>query len=221
MKILILSSSFEGNLTPIIKENYTIFSANWGICYGVPIDYYFCSTVEPLLINEINKKHNLIKNWMITQNVKNSLSFSPPVDSVQNLFDFLQTIDSLGKKHMLPKNKRNGLNLPTTGVQMIYAASKYSPKEVFIRGINLYTVKNSNGGYKIHGNTFLENPYLMKNKPHSLRTDLLFIYSSFKRLIESDTLISCDSKILTEILEDVNRNVSMETCYNKILKKYY
>lgn len=221
MKILILTSSFEGTLPADLSKKYTIFSTNWGICHGVPIDYYFCSIAEPSLINEINKRSNLIKNWMITDNVKSSLNIDLPKGSVNNLFNFLQNIDFLGKKHIRPKQERNTLHLPTSGVQMIYAAASYKPTELLIKGINLYSTKNSNGGYKIYGNTFLENPYLMKNKPHNLYTDLLFIYSSFGNLVRLNSLITCDSEILNEILKNVRNGVPLKACYSQILKKFY
>lgn len=220
MNILILTSSFEKNPNALLNNRTLVFSANWGILHNIPIDYYFCSTDEPLLISQIIKSNKLIKTWVITKNIKDKLNIAHDQNTIP-LFEFLQNCGPLGKIHMHPKKIRKNLDLPTTGVQMIYSMLKYMPSKLIIRGINLYSNKNSNGGYKIYGNTFLENPYIMQNKPHSLKTDLSFIYEAFTGLLKNGTIIDSDSEVIIEILNNIKNNISLTDCYATILKKYY
>ena len=220
-KILILTSSFEGDLVPFSNEEFMVFSTNWGICHGITIDYYFCSADEPELVSKINANYHLIKKWLITDSIKNKLCSNIDPQTISNIFDFFSTRNLIGKFHVLPKSRRGNLNLPTSGVQMICAAADFSISQLSIRGVNLYSMKNSNGGYKLHGNTYLENPYNLSTKPHDLATDLGLLYLAFKKLVSQSIEIDTDAPILNDLLELVKKDTPVHLCQEIISKKYY
>jgi hypothetical protein len=216
---LITSSCKESDLP---KNSDIIISSNWAFLYNVKVDYYLCSTLDLDLLNAIISKKFSPSNWLITQNVLNYFqnnNFS--ITTSINLFSTLQKISYLGKKHIQPKNLRGSLDLPTTGVQMIYFASSFKCNSINIFGINLYTKKVTNGGYKEFGTTYLENPYIMNTKPHSFKTDLMFIFESFHRCIKNKIKINADSEILNDSFNLIKLNKSYEYCLHYLNKKYY
>jgi lipopolysaccharide biosynthesis glycosyltransferase len=220
-KILILTSSFDGDLSPFLGEDFTIFSTNWGICHGIKIDYYFCSADDPALISELNRRSDIIDTLVVTNNIKKKLSKLFESKKKENIFDFLKKNISFAKNHILPKSERGNVNLPTSGVQMICAAANFPITELFIRGVNLYSLKNSNGGYKLYGTTQFENPYILSTKPHDLRTDIFLIYLAFKKLIEKSVNIDCDSDVLNELFECVKNKIPVQQTYELLIKKFY
>jgi hypothetical protein len=195
-----------------------IMTTNWGISMGLRnIDYYVCSVTEPSLLKEINKLSRSVDTWMVTNNVKNRIT----TNSIKwvNLFKFMNQLGALGSIHMKEKKLRNGLNLPTSGAQMIYIASFMNIKVLNIQGVNLYTIKDVNGNYKKIGDTAKENPYSMSSKPHDIRTDVTFISDSFKRLINRGSNIIVDSDILKDIISMCRDQLSNSTIADNIRKR--
>jgi hypothetical protein len=128
----------------------------------------------------------------------------------------MREIGNLGKIHMLPKKQRGEMDLPTSGVQMIYIASFMPLSKLNIFGINLYTIQDELGNFKSLGSTRKENPYTMNNKPHTLKTDVKFIIDSFKRLLNNKVEINCDSKILADIIKLLKSGSDSADILNKI-----
>lgn len=191
-----------------------IITTNWGIDLGIfNIDYYVCSTLDDNLIKSINRSNSNVKKWLITNNLKSKLQ---SVDYYIDLFDYIRKLGNLGELHMKSKNSRGNLDLPTSGVQLIYISSYMDISELNIYGINLYTIKDKSGNYKKIGTTMSENPYTMDNKPHSIKTDIEFITDSFKRLLNNGVIVKSDSKILNDILSFVKKGMSTSKIINKI-----
>jgi hypothetical protein len=191
-----------------------IITTNWGIDLGMPnIDYYVCSTLDDNLIKSINRSNSNIKNWLITNNLKSKLQ---SVEYYIDLFEYMRNLGNLGEMHMKSKESRGNLDLPTSGVQLIYISSYMDISELNIYGINLYTIKDKSGNYKKIGTTMNENPYTMNSKPHSIKTDIEFIVDSFKRLLNNGVKIKSDSKILNDILNFVKKGMSSSKIINKI-----
>lgn len=209
---IITSSYSDLNLDGISGE---IMTTNWGIDLNLPrIDHYVCSVDEPELILSIKKSKSKVKNWLITENVKQKAGISSEPSS--DLFQYMRETGSLGKVHMLPKKQRGEIDLPTSGVQMIYIASFMPVSKLNIFGINLYTVQDEFGNFKRIGSTKKENPYSMNNKPHTLKTDVKFIIDSFNRLLNKNVEINCDSKILTDIIKLLKSGSDPANILNKI-----
>jgi hypothetical protein len=224
MHATILTSSCDPNKLDkdSISKTY-VFSTNWGFKFGLPIDYYICSTVENLLLDSIVSSKFSPKKWLITENVSKHLEktrISQPFKK-EDLFRRLRSISDLGRKHILPFKERGGLNLPTSGAQLIYLVSSFDFKKVDILGINLYTQRVRGNDYKFFGNTSSENPYQLSGKPHDFGTDFEFIYESFIRMIKNGTLIYTDSDILSDLLIQIESGIQKENIKNSLLKKYY
>ena len=189
-------------------------TTNWGIDLELlDIDYYVCSVAEDELIGAINRSKNKVKKWIITDNVLGKIK-NISGDRIE-LFEYMRSCGNLGKIHMHSKKKRGEIDLPTSGVQMLYIASFMPVSKLNIFGINLYTEKDIFGNFKRIGTTKKENPYTMINKPHTLKTDLSFIVDSFSRLLNQGTEINCDSEVLKQVLE----LVKLGHDYSKILNK--
>lgn len=209
---LITSSYSDLNISNISGK---IMTTNWGIDLNLPkIDYYVCSVDESDLNLAIKRSRSKIDRWLVTTNIKEKLDIQ--YESVVDLFEYARGLGKLGKIHMLPKKQRGELDLPTSGVQMLYIASFMSVSELNIYGINLYTVKDEFGNYKRIGSTRSENPYAMSSKPHSLETDIKFITDSFRRLLDRGVQITCDSQIMLDILKMVKSGLDSVKILNKI-----
>lgn len=209
---IVTSSYSDLNLDEISGE---IMTTNWGIDLNLPrIDHYVCSVDEPELILSVKKSKSKVKNWLITENVKQRINISS--ESSIDLFQHMREIGHLGKIHMLPKKQRGEMDLPTSGVQMIYIASFMPLSKLNIFGINLYTIQDELGNFKSLGSTRKENPYTMNNKPHTLKTDVKFIIDSFKRLLNNKVEINCDSKILADIIKLLKSGSNSADILNKI-----
>jgi len=181
-------------------DNSFIMTANWGIISKLPkIDYYICSTIDLDLFRNIKASQLKPRVHMLTYNVKDKLG----IDNSINHFEYMGSLGNLGKMHMRSKEARKSLNLPTSGVQMIYMASYADITELNIYGINLYTESDGDGNYKKIGSSSKDNPYLMKNKPHDLATDILFLNDSFNRLMSKNIKINVDTKALETVRDMV------------------
>jgi lipopolysaccharide biosynthesis glycosyltransferase len=215
LNIVTSAASIDSNK----KINGRIMTTNWGIEIDFPkIDYYICSVNEPELIKTINRNHKKIDKFLITNNLVKNLNF----DNFNHieLFEYIRNIGKLGNVHMHSKKERGKLNLPTSGIQMIYIASFMKLTKLNILGINLYTIKDENGDYKSLCPTSKENPYTLKEKPHDIETDLIFIIDSFKRLISSKVEINVDSNILELILDMCKQKNDNNIIIKKVKEKY-
>jgi hypothetical protein len=175
---------------------------------------------DPDLIKIINKLGNNVDTWMTTDNVKHLISRQLVNKKWMQSFKYMNNLGELGRIHMRPKDMRNGNNLPTSGVQLIYIASFMKIDKLNILGINLYTVKDDVGNYKISCLTSKENPYKLTNKPHDIKTDLIFVIESFKRMISKGINIKVDSYILRSILDMCKSNIADIEIIKKTISKY-
>ena len=122
-------------------------TTNWGIDLELlDIDYYVCSVAEDELIGAINRSKNKVKKWIITDNVLGKIK-NISGDRIE-LFEYMRSCGNLGKIHMHSKKKRGEIDLPTSGVQMLYIASFMPVSKLNIFGINLYTEKDIFGNFK-------------------------------------------------------------------------
>jgi alpha-N-acetylglucosamine transferase len=211
---LILTSSSNLPSDYMMYETYT---TNWGHKILARPDFYFCCTSESPLMESIISSKLSPKRWIISDSVNRSISNKIKITNRYEIFNHVGSLGDLGKIHLIPSHRRD---TPSTGVQMIYYASFKNYSKIKIRGINLYTVRNSNGGYKNFGDTYMENPYKMDSKPHSIETDIRFVFDSFQRFISRGTIVDCDSEILNDILE-MSKGASITECIEKIKNKFY
>jgi lipopolysaccharide biosynthesis glycosyltransferase len=196
-----------------------IMTTNWGISMALDkIDYYVCSTPERQLITTIMRNVNKVEKWFTTESLRRSLKNHQI--NWTNLFEYMRKLGRLGLNHMKDKRSRNGLNLPTSGVQMIYLASFMDINELNIVGVNLYTMKDKDGNYKRSCSTSKENPYEMQSKPHDIETDLAFIIDSFKRMMKNNVKITIDSDILSSVLDTCKHYESNSDIIKNIKLKY-
>jgi hypothetical protein len=122
-------------------------------------------------LNSSNRTMKYIFAPSITENHKQRLA--------KKKFKFISSWDIsknssvVAKKHLKPKKERGNLNLPTTGINMFHFTCLLNPKNVHLCGIDMYqqgTKENSDfSKFKY------DDPYLMKCKPHDLKTDIMFI----------------------------------------------
>jgi lipopolysaccharide biosynthesis glycosyltransferase len=198
-------------ILPEIKTGKNMV-ANWGYKFSkiCDVDYYFCSTNEAKLSNEINA--DLFKpktNWLLTTNVYNIFIKSRGgISNNIDPFNFLADRSILFKQTLLNRMKNKKINIPTSGINMLFLSSFMEVKKINIVGYNLFNIKNSDGSFKQFGNSKFINPYIDNSKPHSIDCDISYTIFALNNLIKNNTEIKFYH---SEIINDV---------YNMILDGY-
>ncbi len=194
-------------------------TSNWGALLKLDkIDYYICSVIDNAMLHDICKSDISPRLWMLTDNVKNKIPQSSK--NYINLFKYMNSLCPLGNKHIKSKEIRGNIDLPTTGIQMIYLASFMDVSSVNIYGINLYTKKDKHGNYKNIGSTSKENPYIMLDKPHSIETDIEFIIAAFNNFICNKVILLLEDGPLSDIYGYMKNNMVPDNIIKKIVSKY-
>jgi len=195
-------------------NNFPIFRSNWFFEDKITkiskniFGFFFT-------INEFNLIDKFKKSNATTQF---SFTIGKYIKDINNSFNFWKFLDfiPISKKHLQPKHKRDGCNLPTTGLQMLIFAASFKPKKIIIAGLDFYQ-NDVNKKIKGIGSQYdNENPYLSSKKPHDLKTDYLFLIESIKHATNTKFEVLGNEK-LSAIIENIQENVNLSS--NEILKK--
>jgi lipopolysaccharide biosynthesis glycosyltransferase len=207
------------DLLPNIKDT-KIATTNWGFKYNdiININYYYCSTPDKTLIDEINKDNFKPSDlWLLTDNVKEIIE-KYKIKSTNNInpFNFIinksDEYSSIINKRVINKS----LPLPTSGVSMLLFFSLLDVDNINLVGYNLYTKKNKDGSYKQHGISKYVNPYNNKIKPHNFEFDLNFIIIALHNLINKGVVINFYN---SDIIENMYHLIKEGLTYNMIINK--
>ena len=200
-------------------------SANWGYKFSnvCDIDFYLCSTNEAKLFEEIN--NDLFKpkiNWLLTTNVYNN--FKKIRGAIPNNLDpfyFIMDRSTIFKEMLYSRLNNKNLNMPTSGVVMLFLSSFMDVKKINIIGYNLFNVKNNDGSFKQFGNSKFINPYVDDKKPHSIECDITYIILSLNNLIKNNTEIKFyQSEIVNDVYNMILDELGTNQIINEIKNKY-
>jgi len=225
---LVSSGISNENLYPILPEilQSRVVTTNWGFKFTTlfDIDFYYCSTNEAILLNEItNNNFNPDKLWLLTTNVRNTLERQHPT-STHNVDPFNFMCARSNSYYAITKRREQNrkLPLPTSGVSMMLFFSLLNTKRVNLIGYNLYSRMNEDGSFKEHGISKFINPYVDENKPHSLDFDLNFVIIALSNFINKNVIIKFhDSDILKDIHEMMINGFDAGEIITTIKSKYY
>lgn len=111
----------------------------------------------------------------------------------------------VAQKHLLSKKERGDLNLPTTGITMFHFTCLMNPNKITICGMDMYKQESKeNSDFSKHK---YDNPYNMECKPHSMKTEILFMIDACFHLKSRDKLniLHCPyfEKIIDLIFQEV------------------
>ncbi len=225
---LVSSGISNENLYPFLPEmlQSRVVTTNWGFKFSnmFDIDFYYCSTNEAVLLNEItNNNFNPDKLWLLTTNVRNTLERQHPT-STHNVDPFNFMCARSNSYYSITKRRENNrkLPLPTSGVSMMLFFSLLNVKKINLVGYNLYSRVNEDGSFKEHGVSKFINPYTEENKPHSLDFDLNFVIIALSNFINKNVVIKFhDSDILKDIHEMMVNGFDSGEIITTIKSKYY
>lgn len=228
-KVSLISSGISNeNLYPILPEilQTRVVTTNWGFKFSnlFDIDFYYCSTNEAGLLNEItNDNFSPDKSWLLTNNVRTALERQNP-SGVHNVDPFNFMCARSNSYYSITKRRENNrkLPLPTSGVSMMLFFSLLNVKDINIVGYNLYSRVNEDGSFKEHGSSKFVNPYSDQNKPHTLDFDLNFVIIALSNLINKNVRIRFyDSKIINDMYDMLIDGIDAGEIITTIKSKYY
>jgi lipopolysaccharide biosynthesis glycosyltransferase len=203
-----------------------VVTTNWGFKLSnvFDIDYYYCTTNEVVLLDEITNNHfNPDKLWLLTNNVRKTLKQQNPT-STHNVdpFDFMCARSNSYYAITKRREQNKKLPLPTSGVSMMLFFSLLDTKRVNIIGYNLYSRMNEDGSFKEHGVSKFINPYADDNKPHTLDFDLNFVIIALSNFINKNVKVKFyDSDIIRDIYEMMINGFDTGEIITTIKAKYY
>jgi lipopolysaccharide biosynthesis glycosyltransferase len=203
-----------------------VVTTNWGfkLAHMFDVDYYYCSTNEIALLNEItNSNFNPDKLWLLTGNVRKTLGEQHPT-STHNVDPFNFMCARSNSYYAITKRREQNrkLPLPTSGVSMMLFFSLLDTKRVNIVGYNLYSRMNEDGSFKEQGISKFVNPYVDDNKPHSLDFDLNFVIIALNNFINKKVKVKFyDSDIVRDIYEMMVNGFDAGEIITTIKVKYY
>jgi hypothetical protein len=203
-----------------------VVTTNWGfkLAHLFDVDYYYCSTNEIVLLNEItNGNFNPDKLWLLTGNVRKTLEKQHPTNT-HNVDPFNFMCARSNSYYAITKRREHNrkLPLPTSGVSMMLFFSLLNSKRVNIIGYNLYSRINEDGSFKEHGVSKFINPYVDENKPHSLDFDLNFVIIALSNFINKNVKVRFyDSDIVRDIYDMMIDGFDAGEIITTIKAKYY
>lgn len=203
-----------------------VVTTNWGfkLAHLFDVDYYYCSTNEIALLNEItNGNFNPDKLWLLTSNVRKTLEKQHPT-STHNVDPFNFMCARSNSYYSITKRREYNkkLPLPTSGVSMMLFFSLLNTKRINIVGYNLYSRMNADGSFKEHGVSKFVNPYFDENKPHSLDFDLNFVIIALSNFINKNVKVRFyDSDVIRDIYNMMIDGFDAGEIITTIKAKYY
>lgn len=220
-----INNEFLYSILPEISQTRVV-TTNWGfkLANVFDVDFYYCSTNEATLLNEItNDNFSPDKLWLLTNNVRSSLEKQNP-STTHNVDPFSFMCTRSNSYYSITKRREHNrkLPLPTSGVSMMLFFSLLNIKNINIVGYNLYSRANADGSFKEYGESKFVNPYTDQNKPHTLDFDLNFVIIALNNLISNGVKINFyDSLIINDMYDMMISGVNTGEIITTIKSKYY